>query len=69
MTPERRPEYAIAGTYAEFVAWCNEEPRTRRRVTLLDMPERARGKPPGVLHRLPGWETSAAREAAERLEG
>ena len=64
-----RPQYAIAGTYAEFLAWCNEDPKTRRRVTLLDMPERAKGRAPGVLHRIGTWQTSPARDAAERLEG
>ena len=67
--PDDRPQYAISGTYAEFLAWCNEEPRTRRRVTFLDRPERAVGRAPGVLHRIGPWESSPAREAAERLEG
>lgn len=38
-------------------------------VIFLDTPERCEGRPPGVLHRIGGWETSDAREAAERLEG
>lgn len=72
-TMEGRPEYAVSATYAAFLAWMREDPKSRARVTYLTA-ERAEalvgaGAAKGVLHRLGGWETSPAREAAERLEG
>ena len=72
MTVERRPQYAIAGTWLEFNAWKKQHPElghvsllTKERAEIM----LAQGAAKGVLHRAPGWETSEAREAAERLEG
>jgi hypothetical protein len=69
MTTDGRPGYAIAGSYTEFLRWRAENPKARARVTFLATAERAEGRPPGALHRIGAWETSAAREAAEGLEG
>jgi hypothetical protein len=66
------PEYAIAGTWLEYHNWKRQHPElgivsylTKERAEIL----LAKGAPRGVLHRAPGWETSDARELAERLEG
>jgi hypothetical protein len=69
MTTDGRPEYAIAGSYSEFLRWRSEDPKARARVTFLATAERAEGREPGVLHRIGTWETSPASEAAEALEG
>ena len=62
------PEYAIAGSYAKFMAWRKEEPEGRRHVTYLT-PQRALGRTEkGVLHRIGTWEESVALEAALSLE-
>lgn len=65
-----KPEYAIAGSYADFLHFRRTLPRyvaylTRERAEQL----LAKGAAKGRLHRLPGWETSEARAAAEQLEG
>jgi hypothetical protein len=66
---EQRPEYAIAGTYRDYMVWKPTYPApvsflTRERAEQF----LAAGVPKGKLHRLAGWETSDARELAERLE-
>jgi len=38
-------EYAIAGSYDEFLEWRREAVPARRRVIFLDRPERAVGQP------------------------
>ena len=68
---ERR-EYCIGDTIA-WITWVGENTKERSRVTYLDTPAKAAallaaGAPRGKLHRLKGWETSPARELAERLE-
>ena len=67
------PHYAIAGSWLEFRRWLWEDPEGRKHVDYLtsDRAKRLvrRGAPKGTLLRLPGWETSPARKAAERLEG
>lgn len=64
-------EWAIGRDYRTFLDWTVGHPE-RRRVSFLTA-ERARleldrGASKGRLHRLEGWETSPARELAERLE-
>ena len=66
-----KAEYAIAGTYREFLDWSNGRPE-RRRVEFLTR-ERAqalldKGARKGKLHRIGMWERSDARDLAERLE-
>jgi hypothetical protein len=65
-----KPEYAIAGSYADYMVWKRTHPSsvsylTRERARIMI----DRGAARGVLHRLSGWESSPARELAERLEG
>ena len=68
-----RAEYAIAGSYREFMEWRAQDPARRKRVIFLGTAERAEQLatwvPKGVLHRIGTWETSPARDAAEALEG
>jgi hypothetical protein len=64
-------EYAIAGSYKEFLDWTDGRAE-RRRIAYLTK-ERAqslldRGARKGKLHRIGMWERSEARELAERLE-
>ena len=64
-------EYAIAGSYKEFLDWADGR-RERRRVAYLTK-ERAqtlltRGARKGKLYRIGMWERSEARELAEKLE-
>jgi hypothetical protein len=64
--------YAIARDWLEFRRWLCEDPQGRKDVDYFT-PARAkalvrRGAPEGTLLRLPGWESSPARQAAERLE-
>ncbi len=66
-------EYAITGSYEAFMQWRQADLSARRHVSYLTR-ERAEqlvaaSAPRGTLHRLPGWETSEARELAERLAG
>lgn len=68
---DAKPEYAIAGSWLEYHNWKRQHPElgiisylTKERAEIL----LAKGAPRGVLHRAPGWETSDARELAERLE-
>ena len=72
MTTERR-EYCIAGDVLSWIAWVGGNVEKRSRVTYIDTAAKAEallaaGAPRGKLHRLPGWESSPARDAAERLE-
>lgn len=63
-----RPEYAVAGSYSEFMAWRREDLEARQRVIYLT-PERARAsREKGVVHRIGSWMSSPALEAAERLD-
>ena len=68
---DEKPQYAIAGRYAEFMEWRKRHTGlhvsylTRERAKFM----LAKGAPRGVLHRIGTWETSPARRAAERLEG
>lgn len=67
-------EYVIAGSHTEWVRWLGGNLKERSRITYLDTPEKVQylldaGAPRGMLHRLPGWESSPARELAEKLEG
>ena len=64
-----KPEYAIAGSYTEFMRWRSEDVKARGGVIFLNTPELCEGRAPGVLHRIGTWECSPAREAGERLEG
>ena len=69
---EGKPHYAIAGDWLTFRRWLMEDPQGRKDVDYLT-PDRAkklvrREAPKGTLLRLPGWETSPAREFAEQLE-
>ena len=61
-------EYAIAGSYLEFIRWVRENRRERSGVIFLNTPERCEGREPGVLHRIGNWQESAALEAALKLE-
>ena len=61
-------EYAIAGSYYEFMTWVKEDKKHRSGVIFLNTPERCQGREPGVLHRIGNWQESAALEAAEGLE-
>jgi hypothetical protein len=67
---DAKPEYAIASEYRVYMEWRRTHREgfvsylTRDRAQLLV----DRGAPKGILHRLEGWETSEARELAERLE-
>ncbi|HUP53035.1 MAG TPA: hypothetical protein VM198_11190, partial [Longimicrobiales bacterium] len=59
-------------SWLEFRRWQWEDPQGRKDVDYLTA-DRAkklvrRGAPKGTLLRLAGWETSPARDAAERLE-
>jgi hypothetical protein len=65
-------EYAIAGTYREFLDWSNGR-ADRRHIEYLTR-DRAQalvrqGARKGKLHRIGMWERSEARELAEKLEG
>ena len=66
------PEYAIAGSYQEFVEWRRQDPELRGDVIYLFNARRAEElavwAPMGKLHRIGTWETSPAREVAEKLE-
>jgi hypothetical protein len=71
--PTRLPEYAIAGTYAEFLRWRGEDLEQRAHVTYLGSVKRVQllvrwARPRGVLHRIGTWESAPAREAATQLE-
>ena len=61
-------EYAIAGTYLEFMRWVRENRKERSAVIFLNTPERCEGREPGVLHRIGNWQESPALEAALKLE-
>lgn len=61
------PEYAIAGTYTEFMRWRAEKPKERAHVIYL-VPERLEGREPGILHRIGTWENSPVLERALELE-
>jgi hypothetical protein len=67
------PEYAIAGSFGEFMIWRSGDRKGRGNVIYLASAERAeqaaRTGSRGVLHRIGSWKTSPARDAAERLEG
>ena len=64
----RMPEYAIAGSYAEFMAWRNEDREVRKNVVYLTL-ERTLGRTEkGVLYRIGAWKDSPALEAALALE-
>jgi hypothetical protein len=72
---DRRPaeaEYAIAGSFGEFMIWRSGDREGRSNVIYLPTAERAeqaaRAGSRGVLHRIGSWRTSPARDAAERLE-
>lgn len=72
MVDEVPKQYAIGGSYADFIQWRKADLKARRYVSYLTR-ERAQilielGARRGMLHRLPGWETSPARDLAERLE-
>ena len=64
-------EYAIAGSFGEFMIWRSADRDGRSHVTYLPTAERAeqiaRTGPQGVLHRIGSWEKSPARAAAEKL--
>ncbi len=61
-------EYAIAGSYLEFMEWRKTDLDARRGVVYLT-PERAELRTErGRLHRIGSWERSPALEAALRLE-
>jgi hypothetical protein len=66
------PEYAIAGSFGEFMIWRSGDREGRSNVIYLATAERAeqaaRTGSRGVVHRIGSWETSPARDAAERLE-
>ena len=61
-------EYAIAGSYYEFMTWVREDKKNRSGVIFLNTPERCQGREPGVLHRVGSWEQSPAFPAALKLE-
>jgi hypothetical protein len=65
-----RPEYAIAGTYREFMEWQRRHAQTDVRFLTKERAEMylARGARPGVLHRIGNWQTSPALDAALSLE-
>jgi hypothetical protein len=67
---EGKPEYAIAGSYGEFVEWLRHYARTDVCYLTKERAELylARGAPKGVLHRIGNWQKSPARVAAEALE-
>lgn len=61
-------EYAVAGSYLEFMEWRQADLEARRHVVYLT-PERATAHTePGTLHRIGSWQRSPALEAALRLE-
>jgi hypothetical protein len=65
-----KPEYAIAGSYADYMVWKRTHPSSVSYLTLERAEQLvARGAQRGVLHRLTGWESSPARDLAEQLEG
>ena len=68
----RRPEYAIAGSYREFLDWRRADPGKRDAVMYIFSEEQARElaswAPKGVLHRIGNWRASPARSVAEQLE-
>lgn len=72
MTTDGRADYAVSGGHAASISWMRGDPKARARVTYLTAGRAdalvAAGAVRGVLHRLDGWESSPAREAAERLE-
>jgi hypothetical protein len=61
-------QYAIAGTYREFMAWRREDLEGRGGVIYLTAERAAQHTEPGVFHRIGTWQESPALEAAERLE-
>lgn len=66
------PEYAIAGSFGEFMIWRSADREGRCHVIYLGTAERAeqavlKGSR-GIVHRIGAWESSPARAAAERLE-
>ena len=67
----RKPEYAVAGSYREFMVWAREE-KSRGSVSYLTKERAAelvdQGAAKGVLHRIGKWEESPALDDALRLE-
>jgi hypothetical protein len=61
------PEYAIAGSFGEFMIWRSADRKGRSRVKYLATAERAEELPPGTLHCIGSWERSPARSVVEAL--
>lgn len=61
-------EYAIAGTYLEFMQWVRQDKASRSGVIFLNAAERCEGRKPSVLHRIGNWQESPAFPPALRLE-
>ena len=61
-------EYAVAGSYMEFMAWRKDDLEARKRVIYLTAERAAEHRTLGTLHRIGTWQDSPALEAAKRLE-
>ena len=63
-----RPEYAITGSYVEFMNWRKEDPVGRANVIYLTAERAAQHTMPGLLHLVGTWEESPALADALQLE-
>ena len=61
-------EYAVAGSYSEFMRWRQDDLEARRNVVLLTAERVPHFTEPGMLHRIGAWEQSSAMPEALRLD-
>jgi len=61
-------EYAVAGSYMEFMRWRKDDLEARKHIIYLTAERVPHYTEPGVLHRIGDWEESPAIPAALALE-